>query len=278
MILLFLALLPAAVIIWYIYNKDKYEKEPTKLLLWSFFLGIMSIFPALIGSFIGTSVGIQVSENIFNTFAYAFIAVALSEEFAKFIFLRYILFNRKEFNEPFDGIIYGVMIGMGFAAFENILYVADGGMSVALIRMFTAVPAHAAFGVIMGYYIGLAKFNPENRNKLVLSGLLWAVLAHGAYDFFIMQKNYPALSIVTIIVLVFAIRFSKRAIAIHQKASPFHPDNIVQENLNAPDLNSLEMSSDFIADTEIDPKLPPVNNNPNSDIDQNKPDDGKWSV
>ncbi len=279
MLLLFLALLPAVVVIWYIYNKDKYDREPTKLLLWSFFLGVVSIIPALMGSFLGASAGIGITENIFNTFAYAFIAVALSEEFAKFIFLRFVMFNRKEFNEPFDGIIYGVMIGMGFAAFENILYVADGGVGVALIRMFTAVPAHAAFGVIMGYYVGLAKFDLANRSRLLLTGLIWAVLAHGAYDFFIMQENYPALGLITFVVLIFAIRFSRRAIAIHQKASPFNPENIVEETEAETSIDvALPSEGYFETINNEENDTPPIIIKPDTDKDTDKPNDGGWGV
>lgn len=225
MILFLLAIAPAAAIIWFIYSKDKYEKEPLGLLVLSFFLGIVSIVPALAGSSIGKSIGLDITENMLDTFLYAFVAVALSEEFAKYLFLRFIMFNKRAFNEPFDGIIYAVMIGMGFAAFENVLYVAEGGVSVAVLRAFTAVPAHAAFGVIMGFYVGLAKFNPDNRQRLLLTGLFWAVVAHGAYDFFIMQQNYELLALLTVVVLVYIIKLSRQAIAIHQKASPFNPDN-----------------------------------------------------
>lgn len=225
--LILLALAPAAAVIWYIYGRDKYEKEPVRLLALSFFLGILSIFPAIMGSALGESFGFSLSDNIFITFAHAFIAVALSEELAKFLFLRYIMFNRKEFNEPFDGIIYAVMIGMGFAAFENILYVADGGYTTAVLRAFTAVPAHAAFGVIMGYFVGLAKFNPENRQRLLLTGLFWAVAAHGAYDFFLMQQNFELLGLLAFIVLIASIKISRNVIAIHQESSPFNPKNKV---------------------------------------------------
>lgn len=224
--LLALALAPAAAIIWYIYTKDEYEREPAGLLFVAFLLGIVSIVPALIGGAIGEHLGVGTSINIFMTAIYAFIVVALSEELAKFIFLRGYLFRKPDFNEPFDGIVYAVMVGMGFAAFENIVYVAGGGLEVALLRMFTAVPAHAAFGVIMGYYVGMAKFDERNRNKLLLKGLFWAVIAHGAYDFFLMQERFEALGVVAFIVLFISIQYSRQAIELHSNASPFHPDKL----------------------------------------------------
>ena len=224
--LLALALAPAIAIIWFIYTKDEYEREPTGLLAIAFFLGILSIIPALLGGALGESLGYTTSVNIYTTAIYAFIIVALSEELAKFIFLRGYLFGKSDFNEPFDGIVYAVMVGMGFAAFENIIYVVQGGLAVGILRMFTAVPAHAAFGVIMGYYVGMAKFDFKNRNKLLLKGLFWAVIAHGAYDFFLMQERFEILGIMAFVVLIFSIQFSQKAIALHQDASPFHPDRL----------------------------------------------------
>lgn len=272
--LLLFALAPAAAVIWYIYGRDKYEKEPLRLLVLSFFLGVVSIFPAIFGSMLGEQFGFNISDNIFITFAHAFIAVALSEEFAKFLFLRYVMFNRKEFNEPFDGIIYAVMVGMGFAAFENIMYVAEGGYHTAVLRAFTAVPAHAAFGVIMGYFVGLAKFNPQNRQRLLLTGLFWAVVAHGAYDFFLMQQNYELLGLMAFLVLIASIKISRQVIAIHQNASPFNPKNnhLLAENETTQNSNitpELSIREDQSADTSAnntDPSttLPPTD------------DDGKW--
>lgn len=268
--LLLLALAPAAAVIWYIYGRDKYEKEPLRLLILSFFLGVLSIFPAIIGSMLGEQFGFSISDNIFITFTHAFIAVALSEEFAKFLFLRYVMFNRKEFNEPFDGIIYAVMIGMGFAAFENIMYVADGGYHTAVLRAFTAVPAHAAFGVIMGYFVGLAKFNPQNRQRLLLTGLFWAVVAHGAYDFFLMQQNLELLGLMAFVVLIAAIKISRNVIAIHQTASPFNPqNNTLAEKETPPNTQIIPPATLYQEqnpDTDIvapnpDPMQPPTDSN-----------------
>ncbi|MCB0507379.1 MAG: PrsW family glutamic-type intramembrane protease [Chitinophagales bacterium] len=196
--LILLAIAPALAICGYIIHKDRFDKEPKWLLFLAFFFGVLSIFPAAIGSAIGSNF-FQVSNNIINTALFTFLVVALSEEFAKFFFLRFILFKRKEFNEPLDGIVYAVMIGMGFASFENLLYVAEGGWDVALMRMITAVPAHAIFAVIMGYYVGLAKFDLTHKNELLNKGLLYPILLHGAYDFFLMQRNFPLLSLLALV-------------------------------------------------------------------------------
>ncbi len=217
------AIAPVAAIIWYVYIKDKYDKEPLSMLALSFGLGLLSTVPAYITSEYLAKVGWESGPELLPTFFYAFLVVAFAEEFAKFLFLIWVMMPSKYFDEPYDGIVYGVMIGMGFAFFENIIYVLDGGMETALIRAFTAVPAHACFGVIMGYYVGMAKFDPVNKSLLLLKGLMAAIIFHGAYDFFIMQERYEMLTLVTFGVLLFAIFLSRRAIRIHQYNSPFNP-------------------------------------------------------
>lgn len=192
--LLILAIAPALAFCGYVIHKDRFEKEPMWLMVLAFCFGIFSVFPAGVSSVMGSQL-FDVSGSFINTGLYAFLVVALSEEFAKFFFLRYILFNRNEFNEPLDGIVYAVMIGMGFAAFENLLYVTDGGIGVALLRMVTAIPAHAIFAVVMGYHVGLAKFDLTHKSELLRKGLIYPILLHGAYDFFLLQKSIPFLSL-----------------------------------------------------------------------------------
>ena len=246
LILLALAVAPSAAIIWYIYTKDQHEKEPPHLLLIAFALGVLSVIPALAGGYFGEFLGLSEAYTWSSIMVYAFGVVALSEELAKFIFLRFVMYPHKEFNEPYDGIIYAVMIGMGFATFENLLYVQAGGLEVAILRMFTAVPAHAAFGIIMGYYVGLAKFDYANRNKLLFLGLFWAILLHGAYDFFLMLNSYAFLSLVSIAILYLSIYDAQRSIAIHQANSPFHPENLPTEIT----FNDLEQKKEIEKDSD----------------------------
>lgn len=169
--------------------------------------------------------GVVASENVFMTALLAFVVVAGSEELVKFLAVYIYPFKRNAFNEPVDGIVYSVMASMGFATLENILYVFELGIGTGLLRMFTAVPAHAAFGVVMGYYMGLAKFDKENRTKLLAKGLLFAILLHGAYDFFLFQENIPALALLAFVALGLGIRFSRKMIKEHQENSPFSEAN-----------------------------------------------------
>lgn len=222
MSLLLLAISPVLVIITYIYFKDKYEKEPIGILTKSFFLGatVSIIVTFIVGFFVAKIFPLTDVKNIFQQFLQAFFVVALVEEFSKYIIVKFYSQRNKEFNEPFDGIVYAVMVSMGFAALENILYTFKNGAGTGLLRAFTAVPAHATFGILMGYFMGKAKFS-SNRITLNLSGLLLATLFHGAYDFFLFINFIPGISIGAFISLIIGILLSRKAIKRHQNSSNF---------------------------------------------------------
>ena len=230
MLPLALAIAPGLAISLYIYRKDSYDKEPKKYLLVSFLLGMLSVVPAIFIQLIAGLVFGGISGNssvLFNVF-FAFIIVGCSEEGSKFAMVRWYAYPKKVFDEPFDGIIYSVMVAMGFATIENIGYVQRHGMGTAIMRMFLSVPAHAAFGIIMGYYIGLAKFNKEKSVFYFIKGLVLAIFFHGAFDFFLfLQDNIKVREYVSQGLLFmgavaswyFAVRLSLRSIRLHRELS-----------------------------------------------------------
>ncbi len=221
--LLGLTLGPGLAIALYIYWKDKLDPEPRKLLIRAFLLGCLSVIPAIAFNMILKAIlKVDISESLVETFTFAFFVVGLAEEFSKFIFLRWNLYLRPEFDEPYDGITYAVMIGMGFATLENVLYVyqSENAYEVAWLRAFTAVPAHATFAIAMGYFTGLAKFNQEKRFTYLFKGLVIAIIMHGFYDFLLMQKNYPQMAIGAFVSVAVSIYFSMKAIRLHQEISP----------------------------------------------------------
>ena len=211
-ILLLLAILPPLLIAYYVYQKDKYDKEPKRLIIKSFLFGCLAILPAI---FLETIY----DQSLFpNLFLYVFFGIALIEEGVKYFFLKNYMYKKEEFNEPMDGIVYGVMISLGFATVENIAYVFGNEgqeLRIAIMRMFTAIPLHAVCGVILGYFVGLAKFSDDKR-PLLFKGLFLAVLIHALYNYFIfLGQGF----IFSIIVLIVAIYYSKKAIDIHQQDS-----------------------------------------------------------
>jgi len=238
--LLAISTAPGGCIVIYIYIKDKHEKEPIGLLIKSFVFGAVAVLVTLMISFPLESFTPKDDGDIYQQFIRAFIFVALVEEFSKFLFVRGILYNDDNFNEPFDGIVYSVTVSMGFATLENILYVSDGGYATAIVRIFTAVPAHAAFAVLMGYFIGRAKF-AKSGSYYSLIGLLAATAFHGAYDFFWFISFVPGIWVGAIVSLVAGVWLSRKAIRAHQDASPFR------------------------AGLEIPPVMPPETKNPGSD-------------
>ncbi|QHI37698.1 Protease PrsW [Kordia antarctica] len=222
--LVLLSIAPALLVMIYIYYSDKYDKEPRHLLFICFLFGAVgSIFLAAISHFFVSKYYPEFEEQIiWIQFCKAFVVVALVEEFSKYIFVRYFAQTRKAFDEPFDGIVYAVMVSMGFAVTENLAYAFQGGIEVALYRAFTAVPAHATFGIIMGYYMGKAKFS-RYRVRYNLMGLALAVFFHGIYDFFLFINYIPGISVGAFMSLAIGILLSQKAIRIHQENSHFKP-------------------------------------------------------
>jgi RsiW-degrading membrane proteinase PrsW (M82 family)/ribosomal protein S18 acetylase RimI-like enzyme len=223
--LIALAIAPGIAICLFILHRDAYNKEPKLNLLVSFLLGAISIVPA---AYIEIYLQQFLSNSITSIAISAFLVVALTEELVKFIAFRCYSYTRKSFDEPLDGIVYAVMVSMGFATLENILYVQKFGMQTGILRMFMAVPAHATFGILMGYHGGKAKFNAPDSKRLLLMGLFWAVLFHGAYDFFIFLQGHPVVSQFVsdlllfagaVVSLIVALRLSLRHIKAHRKLS-----------------------------------------------------------
>lgn len=220
-----IALAPGVAIMLYIYLKDKHEREPISLLIVSFIYGMFSTVITLSISFpIDLMIALR-KDDLVDQLYDAFLKVALVEEFSKFIFVRFVLYPNKNFNEPFDGIVYAVMVSMGFATLENLVYVFQYGIETGILRMFTAVPAHATFGVMMGYFLGKGKFIHKGTLYYGLTALLAATVFHGAYDYFwfIAQVTgvWTGIWVCALISLVIGVWLSVNAIRLHQQASPF---------------------------------------------------------
>jgi len=240
-LLLALSVLPVIIILIYIYKRDKYEKEPVKLLLKVFAGGVLSVFATLLFVIPLALLKIEFSSNLISSLYKAFVEAAIPEEFFKFVFLYWFIWKSKEFNEKFDGIIYAVYASLGFACVENILYVFDYGIVTGITRAFLSVPAHALFGVIMGYYFSLAKFEPENKTFHIFKSLFFSILAHGIFDFILFYTSVSAEENTGIAVLgffaffgfvFFLWRLGFRKIKAHSDASIFKemPEN--NESLN----------------------------------------------
>jgi protease PrsW len=199
------------VLAYFIYKKDIYEKEPPGELIKAFLLGSFSVFVAA---------GIEMALGKGGPLVEPFINIALTEELCKYIILMVFFFRKPGFNEPYDGIVYAGFISLGFATLENVFYVVEKGVAVAIVRMFLSVPAHAIFGVVMGFFVGGARFFKGKKITFLGLGLLGAVFLHGLYDYFLMA-DIPFLVLFSLLLVGIGVAVSLKAVRIRQRQSPF---------------------------------------------------------
>lgn len=179
------AILPSLLLIWYFHSRDVYP-EPQKVIWKTFALSILSVIPVLMtGGPVKLFFTDSITDPWFSGISTAFLVAAIPEEFFKFIVVFFYASRHKEFDEPMDGIVYGVVGSLGFATLENVLYTMQGGLAIAFARAVTAVPCHAFLGAIMGYYIGQYRFPPDGKKRgfYLFKALFWPMLLHGLYDF-----------------------------------------------------------------------------------------------
>ncbi len=220
-----LAVLPGLLLCLVMVKLDRWDAEPVAWLIGSFLLGTALTVPAMwleIRCF--HLFEMSEARPVWKTAALAFLAIALNEELVKMAGILAVPFHRPVFNEPLDGIVYAVMIGMGFATAENLAYAERFGMETLFVRAFTAVPAHAVFAVFSGYFVGLAKFAEGPKKwRLLRRGFLLTVGLHGLYDFLIIQKFVEWLAVLGTVGLYGSLFYSSKLIQLHADSSPFRP-------------------------------------------------------
>ncbi|MFC7391543.1 glutamic-type intramembrane protease PrsW [Scopulibacillus cellulosilyticus] len=167
---------PGIALLSYFYLKDKYETEPIGMILKTFIFGALIVFPVM-----AIQYAFETEHILQGLLTNSFLLNGLLEEFFKWLIIIYTAYRHTAFNERYDGIIYTVSVSLGFATVENILYLTVYGIHYALFRAILPVSSHALFAVIMGYYIGKAKFSVKKKRYLFI-GLLIAALIHGLYD------------------------------------------------------------------------------------------------
>ncbi|MCR5099560.1 MAG: PrsW family intramembrane metalloprotease [Lachnospiraceae bacterium] len=227
-----LAILPSIILFVIVWRADKIEKEPASLLLKLFFLGALTIISAVI---IG-QLGEMVFQSFLDTESMVYIAIdnflltALVEEGGKYFVLKKGSWKHPAFNYTFDAVVYAVVVSLGFATFENILYVMEGGVSTAITRGILSVPGHVIDAIFMGCYYGIAKKMEAEGNEAgmrsnLVKALLIPTLLHGFYDF-CLSTGYDAF---LIIFFVFEIVITILAI-IKFKGLSRSDTQIIQEN------------------------------------------------
>ena len=176
--LLTVAIAPGLALFSYFYLRKQIQKEPSKNLFHSYIYGMFLTFPILFIQFVFEE------EGVFHPdfFREALFTSGL-EEFFKWLVLFIVVYRHVGFQDPYDGILYGASVSLGFATVENILYLLTFGMDQALMRALLPVSSHALFGVVMGYYLGQAKFVQETSTRpMLFMSLLSAFGLHFIYN------------------------------------------------------------------------------------------------
>jgi len=220
--LLSLAIAPALILLFYIYIRDKYEKEPIRLLVVGVFFGLIITVPiVLVGNILTLFLPSHAGQN-FEAFYTSFVIAAFVEEIFKYVVLFFLVWSNRNFNEKFDGLVYAVFVSLGFAAVENILYVFSedmGGMVTALTRAVFSVPGHGLFAVFMGYFLSKARFN--HPGYLVLAFVVpW--LIHGVFNFFLLWTN-PLGIYAFALLLALLWHYAFKIMRYYIQISPFKP-------------------------------------------------------
>ncbi|KYD09289.1 glutamic-type intramembrane protease PrsW [Heyndrickxia sporothermodurans] len=186
LVILSAGIAPGLALLSYFYLKDQYEFEPIQSVFKAFLFGAFLTFPIMfIQHVLMTEHVLQ--GNIFN----AFINISLLEEFFKWFILYFVVYQLGDFNEPYDGIVYGASVSLGFATVENILYLFADGVWTAFGRALLPVSSHALFGVLMGYYLGKAKFSVDHlkKKKALIYSFSIPLILHGSYDYILLSKT-----------------------------------------------------------------------------------------
>lgn len=206
--LTFLAVLPGIVIMVKVYRMDKIEKEPTPLMLLLLLFGALVCIPvALVEGVLDSALQAIMSGGSLYNLIDNFLCVALIEECGKYYVLKKCTWRSKSFDYRFDAIVYAVAATLGFAILENILYVMDGGVQVAIVRGLLSVPGHVVFGIFMGLAYGEAKIMERRgdymntRRQLRLAVIVPTIL-HGIYDFCLSEETVGAIVIFYVFVIV----------------------------------------------------------------------------
>jgi protease PrsW len=208
--LLLITITPSILILLYFFLSDKF-KEPKGSVALVFFLGVLICLPAGI-------LNTLVYENFNNNtetmerLLGSFLGPAWTEELLKLLILFTIVLKRKEFNEPMDGIVYGVAVSLGFATYENYDYVyrlalewKEYGITqqdVAILRSYSAVPMHGLNGCLMGFYLGKYVFTSDK--KFLSYSFFVPFLMHGIYNYYVQFGVY-----IVFIQLIFALKLHK---------------------------------------------------------------------
>ena len=197
---LLITILPSLALVLYFVKSDKF-KEPNRIIIITFLFGILITIPAgYLNSLIDKN--FATGERFNDALLSGFFGGGPVEELLKFSVLYFYILKEKAFNEPMDGLVYGILASLGFATLENLQYVFyfDSefwtAQEIAIFRSYSAIPMHGLCGAIMGFYFGQYAFS-ANKKYLGLA-IIVPIIFHGSYNFMCDYNWYYAVSIVAV--------------------------------------------------------------------------------
>lgn len=223
--LLTAAIAPGVALLAYFYLKDRYEAEPIASVAKMFALGFLTVFPTMV---IQRGFVLGLGEH---PLLFAFGISAGIEEFIKWFLVFYLVYRNTLITAPYDGIVYATAVSLGFATMENVLFsfLYRPSISDLVYRALLPVSGHALFGVLMGYYLGKAKFNPAAARKYLLLSYAQPMVWHGVFDYILLQfSTYWLGAIVPFMILLWARGLRKMNRANRLPIGPAHGEEKVK--------------------------------------------------
>lgn len=186
-VLLSAAIAPSLALLSYFYLRNEMETEPRKTLLQAFLYGAIITFPIMFIQYV-----MQEEQAITNEILSSVVIASALEEFFKWLIIFSVILKHVEFDDPYDGILYGAAVSLGFATVENVLYLLSFGIDQAVVRAILPVSSHALFGVVMGYYFGKGKFSQtERRKEFYALAFFGPLVLHICYNsIFLLEANF----------------------------------------------------------------------------------------
>ncbi|WNG19704.1 PrsW family intramembrane metalloprotease [Cystobacter fuscus] len=211
------AALPPMLLLWYVHSRDK-DPEPRGLLWRTFFWGVALCVPVIPVAFGVHELAVRWGWRMQTwdmALLLAFLGIALPEQCFRLLVLRLYVWNKPAFDEPLDGVVYGATVSLGFATLENLFYVIvlsdEVGPGLAMLRAVTSIPQQAFIGIILGAFVGRARFEEDRANGTwrLASGFAATTLLQGAYYTLLFLGSFPLLPL-TLLVLLLEVRWGRR--------------------------------------------------------------------
>jgi RsiW-degrading membrane proteinase PrsW (M82 family) len=221
-----LSLLPCVLWLWYFSSRSRYKHPAVRVLAVTFLLGALATIPAMVLNLSGQSLFISLfGRTQLSHLLVLFFVVGPVEELLKLLVVYLYAYRRQEFDEPLDGVIYSATAALGFAAIENVVYLAQNDPMLVLLRGPLSNPGHALFSALWGLSLSKAKAAPNltsERLPIIARGLLAASLLHSLFDILLVAaaKINIVFFLLLIGVMAWLFFWVRARIRFHSETSP----------------------------------------------------------